>query len=380
MIRVLVAGMTGTVGGLENFIMNYYRQVDKELFQFDFLCRFPRCAYQEEIERNGGRFFSVTRRSKNPFRYYREIHTFFRKHGHEYDVFWDNECMFNDVTPLQLARREGIPVRIAHSHNAGNMDTSPKGRLQGFLHRLQKWQVVRCATDLWACSDTAGAWAFPKRFRTGKKYRVVLNAIDTERFVFSDASRSACRKQLALGDHFTIGCVGRLQYQKNQAFLLEAFALFTKSSIGKDARLLLLGTGPDAEALQEQAVSLGIERSVMLIGYRPDTEHYLQAIDVFALPSRFEGLGIAVIEAQCSGLPCLVSQAVPTEAAVTDLVRFLPVENPAVWADAFSQLAENRPARYSKNKEINNAGYEISTAAKGLAELLKKRTGTPTYE
>lgn len=380
MIRVLVAGMTGTVGGLENFIMNYYRQFDKEQFQFDFLCRFPLCAYQEEVEGNGGRFFSVTRRSKNPFRYYREIHTFFRKHGHEYDVFWDNECMFNDVTPLQLARQKGIPVRIAHSHNAGNMDTSLKGRLQGLLHRLQKRQVVHCATDLWACSDTAGAWAFPERARTSKKYRVVLNAIDTERFVFSETSRSACRKQLALGDHFTIGCVGRLQYQKNQAFLLKAFALFTKSSIGKDTRLLLLGTGPDAEALQEQAVSLGIERSVMLIGYRPDTEHYLQAIDVFALPSRFEGLGIAVIEAQCSGLPCLVSQAVPKEAAVTDLVRFLPTENPAVWADAFSQLAENRPTRHSKNKEINNAGYEIRTAAQGLAELLKERTGTPVYE
>lgn len=380
MIRVLVAGMTETIGGLENFIMNYYRHFDQEQFRFDFLCRFPRCAYQEEVEKNGSRVYCVTRRSKNPIRYYKEIYTFFRKHGRDYDVFWDNECMFNDVTPLHLAQRSKIPVRIAHSHNAGNMDTSLKGRLQGLLHRLQKRRAARCVTDLWACSNAAGAWAFPAKALTGGRYQVVYNAIDSKRFAFDAVARSVCREQLDLGDRFTIGCVGRLQYQKNQAFLLEAFTLFAKTPLGKDARLLLLGTGPDAETLQAKAASLGIERSVIFLGYRPDTEHYLQAMDVFALPSRFEGLGIAAIEAQCCGLPSLVSRAVPQEAAVTDLVRFLPNESPAAWSEAFAQLAENRPARYSRDREVDDAGYGINNAAKKLAELMKNRIGAAKHE
>lgn len=375
MIRILVVGMTETIGGLENFIMNYYRLFDKNQFQIDFLCRFPRCAYQEEIEQNGSRVFNIMRRSKNPIQYYQQIHAFFRENGSNYDVLWDNECMFNDITPLQLAARYQIPMRIAHSHNAGNMDTSLKGRLQGLLHHLQKHRMTRYATDLWACSKIAGAWAFSERNGEGANYRVIPNAIDSERFAFDAAKRSACRERLALDNRFTIGCVGRLQYQKNQALLLQAFALFAKHPLGADARLLLLGTGPDAEALQAQAVSLGIERLVLFLGYRADTEHFLQAMDVFALPSRFEGLGIAAIEAQCSGLPCLVSRAVPQEVAVTGLIRFLSGDNPADWADAFLQLAENRPARCSRSTEIDAAGYGINDAAERLAERFKQQIG-----
>lgn len=360
--------------------MNYYRHFDHEQFRCDFLCRFPRCAYQKEIQESGDTVYHVVRRSKNPIRYYKEIITFFHKNGKSYDVLWDNECMFNDITPLALAYSTGIPIRIAHSHNSGNMDTRLKGRIQGFLHHVHKQLLTVYATDLWACSRLAGEWAFPANVLSSTKYRIIRNAIDIDHFSFHPDIRTFYRKQLGLDDHFTIGCVGRLQYQKNQTFLLDAFARFLNHPQGRDSRLLLIGTGPDRSRLLAQAASLGIEESVIFLGYRPDVECYLQAMDVFALPSRFEGLGIAVIEAQCCGLPCLVSNAIPQEAAVTELVRFLPITNMNEWVASLSQIIGNRPARSARHTDIDNAGYGIVHASKELCDLLSKRVNGVVHD
>lgn len=378
MIRVLVVGMTNIIGGLETFVINYLERLAGERVRFDVLCRFPDCAFSEKIERLGGRVFSVTRRSKNPARFYAEIHAFFRDHGGEYDVIWDNECMFNDVTPLRLAKRAGIPVRIAHSHNAGNMDVSLKGRIQEALHYMHRRGIARVATDFWACSGSAGEWAFPDAVRAGARYRRIPNAIDTRRFAFSPEARAVYRESLGLGERFTIGHVGRLQYQKNQMFLLEAFARLLRWEGMGNARLLLAGDGPEAEALRRRAEALNIGGSIEFLGFCADTVPVFQAMDVFALPSRFEGLGIVALEAQCGGLPCLVSSAVPREVMATDLVEFLPIDDPAVWADAFARLAAKRHARRARDGEVADAGFDIDRAAEEVLRLLHERTGKGT--
>ena len=148
-VRVLTVGMTPAPGGVENFLMAYCSRIDPNRVQFDFLTRYENAAYPEG--RNAlGKTYVIPRRSEDPVKYYREIRAFFEAHAREYDVIWDDECMFNDMTPLKLAAEYGIPVRIAHSHNPQNTDPSLAGKARGTLHRAQRRTLARYANVLWA--------------------------------------------------------------------------------------------------------------------------------------------------------------------------------------------------------------------------------------
>ena len=219
-LRVLVVGWTATTGGIEHFLMAYCGKMNRERVQFDFLCRFSPIACQKEAEKIG-KIYTITRRSSDVMRYYREINDFFREHGHEYDIIWDNECMFNDMTPLKKAAEVGIPVRIAHCHNPQNMDKSVIGHVQGFLHRVNHHSLSRYANVLWACSMESAKWACPAM---DLPCEVIPNAIDAQMFRFSEQVRREVREQYGLEDCLVVGHVGRLQYQKNQTFLLDASA------------------------------------------------------------------------------------------------------------------------------------------------------------
>ena len=181
-LRVLVVGWTATTGGIEHFLMAYCGKMNRERVQFDFLCRFSPIACQKEAEKIG-KIYTITRRSSDVMRYYREINDFFREHGHEYDIIWDNECMFNDMTPLKKAAEVGIPVRIAHCHNPQNMDKSVIGHVRGFLHRVNHHSLGRYANVLWACSMESAKWACPAM---DLPCEVIPNAIDAQMFCFSE--------------------------------------------------------------------------------------------------------------------------------------------------------------------------------------------------
>lgn len=367
-VRVLAVGMTSTAGGIESFLMNLCSCMDPKRVQVDFLTRFEDAAYPEK-RAEIGRTYVIPRRSRSPVRFYREIHAFFEQHAGEYDVLWDNECMFNDMTPLKLAAKHGIPVRIAHSHNPENMDHSLRGRAQELLHRLQRRRMSRYANALWACSEASARWACPA---LDIPYAVIPNAIDAAAFRPDAEARCALRAELGLDGCLTVGHVGRLQYQKNQAFLLDAFAKLLQME--PRARLVLCGDGPDRQDLVTQAERLGIAENVRFLGARQDVSRVLQAFDVFAMPSRFEGFGIAALEAQAAGLPCLLSDAVPKEAAVTGDVTFLPTADPARWARQLQQMlrrSESRP-RQDNTGALAQAGYDLSTAAESVMQCFEQ--------
>ena len=361
-IRVLVVGMTATVGGIENFLMAYCGRIDKRRVQFDFLTRFADAAYPEKREAIG-RTYVIPCRSEDPVRFYQEIRRFFEEHGREYDVIWDNECMFNDMTPLKLAREFGIPLRIAHSHNTQNMDLSLRGRGQEVLHRTQRTALSRWANVLWACSEHSARWACPAM---DLPCTVIPNAIDAEAFRHDRAVRQAVREQYDLTDCLVVGHVGRLQYQKNQTFLLQAFARLHARE--PRARLVLAGDGPDLAVLEAKAVELGVSQGVLFLGVRDDVPRLMQAFDVFAMPSHFEGLGMAALEAQAAGLPCVLSDAVPREAAVTDEVTFLPPEDPDQWAERLLDVLQESEKRIRPDNValVAARGYEIGQAAERL--------------
>lgn len=298
-------------------------------------------------------------------RYYREINDFFREHGHEYDIIWDNECMFNDMTPLKKAAEVGIPVRIAHCHNPQNMDKSVIGHVQGFLHRVNQHSLSRYANVLWACSMESAKWACPAM---DLPCEVIPNAIDAQMFRFSEQVRREVREQYGLEDCLVVGHVGRLQYQKNQTFLLDAFRHLHERE--EKARLVLVGDGPDLTELEAKAVTLGIEREVLFLGNRDDVNRLLQAFDLFVMPSHFEGFGMAALEAQAAGLPCLLSDSVPRETKLTRNVEFIPAEDPAIWAEHMLNMLERHEIRRDEAQTIADAGYDIGTAAQRLEDKL----------
>ncbi|MBR6668128.1 MAG: glycosyltransferase [Clostridia bacterium] len=361
-LRVLVVGMTSTVGGVENFLMAYCGRMDQERVRFDFLSRYADAAFPEKREEIGHTYV-IPRRSEDPVKYYREIRAFFEEHAKEYDVIWDNECMFSDMTPLKLAAEYGIPVRIAHSHNPQNTDPSLKGKLRGLLHRAQRRSLARYANVLWACSEESARWVCPAM---DLPFAIVPHAIDAAEYRFNAVTRAEVRQHYGLTDCLVVGHVGRLHYQKNQTFLLEAFARLHQRE--ERARLVLVGDGPNLLALEAKAVELGVEKEVLFLGQRDDVPRLLQAFDLFVMPSRFEGLGMAAVEAQASGLPCLLSDAVSRGAAITRDVEFLPAEDADVWAEHMLDTLESLPERVRPDTQaaITRAGHELAEAAERL--------------
>ncbi len=375
-IRVLVVGMTSTAGGVENFLMAYCGRIDKRRVRFDFLTRYPDAVYPEQRDAIG-KTYVIPQRHEGPMKFYEAIHAFFEDHAGEYDVIWDNECMFNDMTPLQLAAEYGIPVRIAHSHNPQNQDVSARGRAMELLHRMQRRTMVWYANVLWACSQDSARWACPAM---DVPCNLIPHAIDAKAFRFNEAVRREVRAHYGLMDCLVVGSVSRLTHQKNQGFLLEAFARLHQRE--PRARLMLVGDGPDLTDLEAKAVDLGVESAVLFLGHRDDVPRLMQAFDLFAMPSRFEGLGMAAVEAQAAGLPCILSDAVPKAAAITEDVTFLPPEDPDLWAERMLDVLED-PARTRRDtlEAITRAGYEIGEAAQRLTEKLEYLVAeTPAYK
>lgn len=351
-MRVLQIVTTMNRGGLETMLMNYYRHIDRDLVQFDFLeHRAEESDYDAEIERLGGRIYRLP--ALNPFSpsYRKALTSFFEEHT-EYRVVHSHlDCM--SAIPLSAAKKAGIPVRIAHAHSS-----SQDRDLRYPLKLIYKKRIPKCATGLLACGDAAGRWMFG-----GEAFEVLPNAIDTCRFAFSDTARAAKRAELALGDSLAVLHTGRFNWPKNHEFLLRVFSEILK--IRPDAVLLLAGEGELFETTKALAQDAGIADSVRFLGLRSDVPELMSASDVFILPSRYEGFPVVLAEAQASGLPCLISDRVPGEAALTGLVSSMSLdESPEKWAEKAVEMAS--VPRISGAEAVRDAGYDIQSAAEML--------------
>ena len=337
-------------GGLETMLMNYYRAIDRTKVQFDFLThRDFRADYDDEIEALGGKIYRLP--NLNPFSrsYLGALDCFFREHP-EYRVVHSHlDCM--SAIPLKAAKKHGVPVRIGHAHNS-NQPRDAKYLLKLFYKRM----IAGQATQLFACSDEAGRWMFGNA-----DFRVLNNAIDAGKYAFDAAIRSEVRHELGLpADALVVGHVGRFDPQKNHRFLVEIF-----EKMPEDARLLLVGDGVLRPDVEQQAEALGIRDRILFTGVRTDVDRLLQAMDVFLMPSLFEGLPVSIVEAQAAGLPCLISDKVPIECKKTELVTQIPLDaSPAEWAEAVLSAAEM--PRENTLAQIREAGFDIRANAEWL--------------
>jgi len=367
MKNVLVFGMTPLQGGVESFIINYYQHMDHAKVHFDFLCNCMKpIAYEEELRAQKCWIYHITPKRENPVRYQKELHQFFREHGKEYDVFWQNVNELANIEYLQLAKKYGIPRRIIHSHNS----TSTGGMRQKVLHRINRNRIDKYATDFWACSETAAQWFYKPALLP--EVVIINNAIDLENESFDPEKRRILREKNNCLDQYVIGHVGRLNFQKNQGFLLDIFAEVIKR--GMDARLFLVGSGEDLDSLKEKTQRLGLENRVTFTGPQRDIQGWLSCFDLFLFPSRFEGLSIAALEAQANGVPVLASDGVlPREICLNDNFHFCSLEKSAKkWADIVLEMKE-KESRISADQiqeKFRDAGFDIRTESKRLQNLL----------
>ena len=354
-IRVaqVVGKMVG--GGMEAVVMNYYRHIDRDRVQFDFIVDSDSTYVPaEEIESLGGRIIEVSPYQKQP-KNSLELERIFRQenwpivHSHMNSL---------SVFPLRAAKHAGVSVRIAHSHS-----TWGKGELKrNILKAILRTQSNHYPTHRMACTRHAGEWLFGKKAR----FKVLYNAIELEGFSFDEQARQRLRKELGIPESsFVVGCIGRLTSQKNQSFLIDDVSKMRRN---QESFLLIIGDGPDKDELKRHIGRIGIEDSVLMLGQRADVECLYSAMDAFCLPSTYEGLGIVAIEAQANGLPTLVSTNVPTEAILTESIRALPLVD-GVWSRELDDLRASNSVSESRKDNLGSLQrYDITLEAPRLVK------------
>ena len=343
-------------GGLESMLMNYYRNINRERIQFDF-----EADYDKEILEMGGKIYHISRLIPWSSSYKKILKNFFRKHM-EYRIIHVHQDCLSSVA-LECAEECGIPVRIAHSHTS-NLDRNFKY----YIKRYYMKKIPDYATDLFACGKAAGDWMFG-----GKSFSIIKNAIDTSAFRYNPETADLVRKELGIGDNYVVGHVGRFVPLKNHEFITDVFNVI--ASLREDARLLLVGDGECRNEISEKVKMLGLEEKVIFTGVRSDVNELMQAMDAFIFPSLYEGLGLVAIEAQASGLPCLVSDRVPNDCIVTDglVVQMSLDKSPTEWAETLLGLPSQRREVFST--QVIESGYDIKTAAKELEHFYFQKLG-----
>ena len=356
-IRVLQVVPNMHRAGLETLIMNIYRNIDRDVVQFDFLVHYTdRFDYDDEIEALGGKIYRPSiRNDSNLPKYLGDLKRFFKEHP-EYTIVHGHMESFGFLYS-RAAKKAGVKTIIAHSHNA-LIEPTLKGRMKNLMNKPWK----HYANVLFACSKKAGDFMFG-----GAPYTVINNGIRCEDFVWNPEEREACRRELGVENKIVLGHIGRFDPQKNHAFLIDLFAVYT--AMHPEAVLLLIGEGSLQQSIRQKVESLGLTDRVRFLGIRTDTSRLYQAMDIFLLPSLFEGLPVVGVEAQSAGLPMLTADTVTKELCVTEFVEMLPLDAPLeVWADKIDRMIEKKKRRNTL-EEMNAAGFNIRKTADYLQEF-----------
>ena len=361
-IRILqVIGIMNR-GGAEAMIMNLYRHIDREKIQFDFVEHTTeKAAFDEEIISMGGKIYHCPKYTvTNHFQYCQWWNNFFSEHASEYSVVHGHIGSTATIY-LKIAKNYGL-YTIAHSHNSNGTYY-----IKEVIYRCISFPTRYIADYFIGCSEKAGKDRYGKKIISKKeKYYILNNAIDTQQYSYSVSMRETIRKSFGLTDEIIIGHVGRFETQKNHKFLIDIFSRILSKN--RNIKLLLVGDGPLKKDVLKQVEGMGIQDSVIFAGIRSDVNRVLQRMDVFVMPSLFEGLPVSLVEAQATGLPCVISDTIPEDCHITDLVSTLKLQDSTeLWAEHI--LSRVKEIRKDYSPEIQKAGFDITETSKWLEEF-----------
>ena len=362
MKRVLCIISNMNAGGAETFLMKLYRRLDKTKYQMDFCINvFDKCFYEEEILALGGKIYRIPSKSASRSSFKKRLYEIVNSNHYDY-VLRITSSAFGFMD-LKIAHEAGASVCAARSSNS-----SDGGSLKSKIaHRFGRILYGKYVNVKIAPSDLAAEYTFGKKAYESGTVNILHNAIDIDQYGFDADMRCRIRSEFGLSDDITlIGHVGRFMTQKNHGFLLEVFSEYAK--LNEKSALMLVGGGELEPTIKEKASALGIFDKIIFTGVRSDVPALLSGMDVFVFPSLYEGMPNTVIEAQATGLPCLIADTITREADITGLVHYLPLGDASAWAHLIAQLSQTK--RETPIQKFKENGYDIETVAEQFVKLI----------
>lgn len=361
--RLLIGGLSDKAhqGGMENYVMDLYRHCDHQKLQFDFINSNQNAmAYRDEILSMGGRIFNIPLLRDGMAAHYKGLHYVYSS-THYLGAYFQSALKMKNLDFFKFAKRYRVPLRMLHSHNS----TEDSPSLFDQLREKNVDRIIDRYVNMYlACSKEAGKWMFGER-----PFTVIPNSIDTDKFSYQPYLRKKIREKYHLQGKLVLGTVGRLTEAKNPFYIMQIFSELKKQN--PNVAFLHVGDGPLMERLKKKAVELNIKDDYFFIGQSDQVVDFLNAMDVFLLPSRYEGFPIVLVEAQSTGLPCFVADNIPVECRLTDDMYFIGIDNPpSTWAAQINQIFPC--PRKDQSATVADAGYDIHRTAQRFQNYILK--------
>ena len=362
-LNILTDGLC--MDGISNSVMGYYRNIDKELIKMDFVSKFVIDSLSEEIESNSNKVYTLKDRKKRPLKYLKELSKIIREN--QYDIVHAHGSSSILCLEMIAAKKAGCKVRIAHSRN-----TKADHKI---LDKLLRPIFYKTYTHGFACGEEAGKWLFGKR-----KFEIINNGKDIEKFKYNETVRNEFRKKYNLENKVVIGHIGNFNEQKNHEFLIKILSELLKNG-NKEYYCILIGTGYLQEKIKQQVEDLEIKENVLFVGQTEEVEKWIQAMDIMVFPSKFEGFPNVLVEWQIAGLPSIISDKITNAVQLTDLVKFESIEkSPSDWVEKICNIEVNDRNKNQQEilEQIKEKGFDIKENAKKLEKIyqnLKEEVG-----
>ena len=366
MIKVLHILSSLDGGGVESLLYSYYKNMDRNQFRFDFAIFDTKVGKMEDLfVKLGSRIYRLPPKRNGLHKSLDTLNQVIKSGS--YDIVHSHQNM-NAIFAMYIAKKNHVNVRIAHSHygNIPHAQLLEKQSIRFFLRPILK----SLATEWFACSKSAAVALWGRK--DSSKVTILYNAIDLESFAYDSKTRMEVRRRLGIENKVVLGCVARLNAQKNLIFLLKVFSTLAKNN--ENICLVIVGDGDQREEIEDYIYQYKLNNSVILLGNRNDVADIIKGFDMFVLPSAFEGLGIVYIESQAAGIPTLASDKVPLDTKITDLITYLPINDPSIWVNYIQNKLYSVSNEYSGDKlryieQVRAAHYDIVCESKRLEQL-----------
>lgn len=361
-IKVLIISSKLHIGGAEKVAADIGFNADTNIFEIHYLVFGDKIGeYESELEKCGCKIIHIPEPSESFANYLKNLKKLIRKY--RYSVIHAH-TMFNIGWAMALGKLCGVPIRIAHAHSQLLEERSLKTRI---YEAVMRFLILTCSTDLVSCGKAAGERLYGKKaFK--KKGQLILNGTDCKSFAYSEEKRKIIRAELGLEDAFIIGHAGHLAPVKNQSFLIELMPDILKKN--PNSFLMLLGEGPDKAKLEQKIAELHLEENIIMTGNVRNVADYISTMDVFAFPSLYEGMPLTLIEAQSNGLPCIVSDKIPKDVFITDIVKAVSLNDKSEWISSILNARCTAPEQY--NEIISSSGFDTENAMNKIYKIYEK--------
>lgn len=368
MKNIIHFSLANTKSGITQYVLNNWKFIDKTRYQFHMATFGGKLDFQPKLEAEGCKIFYIKNRAEDNLEEFRnEVMEIF---SDGYDAVHLHTSYWKSFELEMLAKKAGVPRIIIHSHNTAVYDDNGREEKERQHYKLAEKLSADVGTDFWACSQKAAKWLYTDKIPENKIV-IMKNGVDADKFAYNDVVRNEYRSRLNWENKFIIGHIGRFSYQKNHKFLLQVFHEINR--INGNARLLLIGKGPLETEIRSMAAQYGLSEKICFAGACEDVSCWLQAMDLFCLPSRFEGFPIAAVEAQAAGVPLILGDAVTREVNLNRKVVYVPLEMERWIYEIQLKMEHDLEEKLYQRKEgkqlIKQQGYDIRDSVRELERL-----------